>query len=215
MTIDWTQIVLSGVGAGLGTWFGAWAAFRHERKDREETLHRQQGESLRRTLFVLLSQRTMLTNVRDQQLALYAGVPLTFRHVAVQPFFVAPEELQLDLEPLLFVLSTTDADVLNRLEVTNRSYRTILASINTRNDLHREGQNLLAKSGKTGSVNEAEIKQVVGPNFWAQLKDLTDHLYESLPTTLERIDQNYVAVEAIAKNEFPEVRLFTVERLTP
>jgi len=157
----------------------------------------------------------MLTNVRDQQLALYAGVPLTFRHVAVQPFFVAPEELQLDLEPLLFVLSTTDADVLNRLEVTNRSYRTILASINTRNDLHREGQNLLAKSGKTGSVNEAEIKQVVGPNFWAQLKDLTDHLYESLPTTLERIDQNYVAVEAIAKNEFPEVRLFTVERLTP
>jgi hypothetical protein len=211
--IDWGQVLLGGMGAGLGTWFGAWAAFRHERKDRERREHREQGEALRRTLYVLLSQRTMLVNIRDQHLLRYQSDPL--RHIMVPPFFIAPEELGLEFERLLFVLSTSEADLINRLEVANRGFRTILATISLRNDLHREGQSLLAKSGQTGSVDEDEIKRIIGPHIWAQLNDFTDYLFDALPKILNMIDNNYSGVEAVAKKEFPEIKLFKVDLLSP
>jgi hypothetical protein len=211
-SIDWTQILIGAIGAGLGTWFGAWAAFKHERRDREETEHRQQGEALKRALFVLLSQRTVLVNIRDQHLAEHETHRL--RHVLLPPFYVAGDELPLDLEPLMFVLNTSNADLLNRLQVCNRSYRTILATIDLRNKVHLEGQGVMGRV-RGESATDDEIKEMIGRERWAQLKDFTDALYQAVPKTLAWIDANYDAVEALAKKEFPEVKLFKIERLTP
>ena len=211
--IDWPQLVLGVIGAGAATWFGAWAAFKHERRDRLETEHKHQGEALKRALFILLSQRTVLVNIRDQHLAGFEKNPL--RHILVKPFYVASDELSLDLDPLLFVLNTSDADLLNRLQVCNRRCRSILATIELRNNVQVQGQNLLAERLKTESTWPEEIKGIIGPQRWAQLRDFTDFLYESLPRALAEIDVNYAAVEAVARSEFPNVKLFAVEKLSP
>ena len=62
---------------------------------------------------------------------------------------------------------------------------------------------------------EDEIKQAIGRERWSQLKDFTDALYRDIPRTIALIDANYESVETVAKRDFPEVKLFTVKRLSP
>jgi hypothetical protein len=209
--LDWTQIVVGGVGAGLGTWFGAWAAFGHERRDRERLERRKQGEALRRAMFILLSQRTLLSNMWRQHMAAFVDHPL--RHVAMHPFFIAGEELPFDLDRLLFVMNTEDADLLNRLQVCNRRFRTILSAVDLRNALHLEGQGIIAERATGDGATEAELRTIVGPHRWAQLKDFTDSLFGDVQRALSEIDTNYKAIEAIAVAEYPEVKLFKVREL--
>ncbi len=209
--LAWTQVIIGGVGAGLGTWFGAWAAFGHERRDRERLEHRGEGEALRRAMFVLLSQRTLLSNMWLQHLATFADHPL--RHVAMHPFFVAGEELPFDLDGLLFVLNTDDADLLNRLQVCNRRFRTILSAVELRNKVHLEGQAIVAERATGNGASEGEFRALIGPHRWDQLRDFTDSLYRDVQLALSEIDINYKAIEAIAVAEYPEVKLFKVREL--
>ncbi len=210
--IDWGQIIVGGIGAGLGTWFGAWAAFGHERRDRNRREHLEQGEALRRAMFVLLSQRTLLSNIWRQHLAKFEDHPL--RHIAMQPFFVAGEELPFDLDALLFVLNTDDADLINRLQVGNRRVHTILSAIELRNSVHLEGQTIVAERAKGDSATEAEFRELIGPQRWEQLRDFTDSLFEDVQRSLSEIDGNYKAIEAIVVAEYPEVKLFKVRELS-
>ncbi|HEY4099868.1 MAG TPA: hypothetical protein VGM20_03205 [Gemmatimonadales bacterium] len=211
---EWVQLGLGAIGAGSGTAFGAWAAFRIERADKRAREHVARGEALRRCMFVLLARRTVLMNISRQHLSHFADHPL--RHITLQPFFVAGDELPLELDALLFIFDSAEANLLNRLQVHSRRYRTILWAIEFRNRVHLEGQEIAAQlasaTGETEGTAE-QFRMLVGPHRWAQLKDLTDSIYESVTAAIEEIDSDYRAVEAVAVAMFPEVKLFKVREL--
>jgi hypothetical protein len=88
--------------------------------------HEQQQlriEQFKSALFVLILQRTFLRTLHPQQLLLQRENPI--RAYGLHPILVAPPHERFDLPALSFLLSSKEAELLNKLGVAEAQYRSV------------------------------------------------------------------------------------------
>ena len=157
----------------LATFFGAWAAFQFQ-KSWERT--KQLSHDLRsgkRAQFALMSQYQALKNLDKQYLSEHRGDPDCY--LKLQPLTVHLEFQKVDVDSLLYVLDTSNPNILNELMVAQQNFQTAMGVLEQRNDYHSNFQHRATQIGDA-ALDEATI---------AILRDMTKHLYDMFEDALK------------------------------
>jgi hypothetical protein len=194
----------------FATLIGAAAAFglealrrRHERQD-------AQIQQFKAALFVLILHRTFLRTFHAQHLMPRREGPI--RSYSLHPILVAPPHERVDLLALSFLLSSEEGELLNKLGVAEAQYRSVVALVEQRNQLHLAFQARLQAPGTPeGTVDD--IRSTAGKMLSRQLEDLTNELYRTTEHAVGFNRDVYVAAVSSFKRLFPKSSMFGVEDL--
>jgi mRNA-degrading endonuclease toxin of MazEF toxin-antitoxin module len=198
----------------FATLVGAAAAFGLEALRRHHERQQTQIEQFKAALFVLILHRTFLRTLHAQQLMPQRENPI--RSYSLYPILVAPPHGRVDLLALSFLLSSKEAELLNKLGVAEEQYRSVVALVEQRNQLHLAFQvRLQAASDATGisEVTPDDIRAIAGKMLARQLEDLTDELYRTTEHAIGFNRDVYETAVSSFKLLFPKSPMFGVEDL--
>lgn len=198
----------------FATLIGAAAAFGLEALRRRHERQYAQIEQFKAALFVLILHRTFLRTLHAQHLIPRRENPI--RAYCLHPIVVAPPDERVDLLALSFLLSSKEAELLNKLGVAEAQYRSVVALVKQRNELHLAFQaKLQAASAATGTSEGTldDIRGIAGKVLSRQLEDLTDELYRTAEHAIGFNRDVYVAGVSSFKRLFPRSSMFGVEDL--
>jgi hypothetical protein len=180
---------------------------RHERRD-------IQIEQFKFALFVLILQRTFLRTLHAQKLLPQRDNPI--RAYSLHPILIVPPHERFDLPALAFLLGTKEAELLNRLVVAEAQYRSVVAVVEQRNQLHLAVQAKLQATSEVTGASEGtldDIRVLAGKMLARQLEDLTSELYRTTEHAIGFNRDVYVAAVSSFKQLFPKSSMFGVEDL--
>jgi hypothetical protein len=198
----------------FATLIGAAAAFGLEALRRRHEQQDAQIEQFKAALFVLILHRTFLRTLHAQHLLPRREDPI--RAYSLHPILVAPPHESVDLLALSFLLSSKEAELLNKLGVAEAQYRTVVALVEQRNQLHLAVQARLQAASDTAGTSEGtldDIRNIAGTMLCRQLEDLTSELYRTTEHSIGFNRDVYVAAVSSFKRLFPKSSMFGVEDL--
>jgi hypothetical protein len=198
----------------FATLVGAAAAFGLEALRRRHERRYAQIEQFKAALFVLILHRTFLRTLHSQHLSPRREDPI--RPYSLPPILVAPTHEHIDLLALSFLLSSKEAELLNKLGVAEAQYRTVVALVEQRNQLHLAVQAKLQAASDTTGMSQGtldDIRGIAGKMLSRQLEDLTNDLYRTTEHAIGFNRDVYVAAVSIFKRLFPKSSMFGVEDL--
>lgn len=194
----------------LGTGLGAFLAFQFERQQRRGEERDRHYIAAKYAHFVLLQQYSLLRNLTAQHLS--ALVDNENRWFMLHPILSPPQSFSLDFTSLVFILRSSDPDLLNRLGVTQERFSTLLRLLEQRSDLHAQFQERTGTLHKEGAFpsgmftrDDLTAEKIGGP-LLAQLKGATDYLFEGVPEAEEYITARLKEMEGFIRREFPKER---------
>jgi len=172
-----------------------------------------QIERFKAALFVLILHRTFLRTLHAQHLMPRREDPI--RAYSLHPILVAPPHESVDLLALSFLLSSKEGELLNKLGVGEAQYRSVVASVEQRNQLHLAFQARLQAAAATGTSEGTldDIRGIAGTMLCRQLEDLTGELYRTTEHAIGFNRDVYVAAVSSFKRMFPKSSMFGVEDL--
>ncbi|MGD1215327.1 MAG: hypothetical protein ABR861_10120 [Terriglobales bacterium] len=198
----------------FATLIGAAAAFGLEALRRRHERQHAQIEQFKAALFVLILHRTFLRTLHAQQLMPQRDNPI--RAYCLHPILVAPPYQRVDLPALSFLLSSKEAELLNKLGVAEAQYSCVVALVEQRNQLHLAFQARLQAASAATGISEGtldDIRGIAGKVLGRQLEDLTDELYRTTEHAIGFNRDVYVAAVSSFRRLFPKSSMFGVEDL--
>jgi hypothetical protein len=144
----------------FATLIGAGAAFGLEALRRRHEQQQLRIEQFKSALFVLILQRTFLRTLHAQQLLPQRENPI--RAYGLHPILVAPPHERFDLPALSSLLSSKEAELLNKLGVAEAQYRSVVALVEQRNQLHVAFQARLQAAGAATGASEGTLDEIRG-----------------------------------------------------
>jgi hypothetical protein len=117
---------------------------------------------------------------------------------------------------LSFLLNSKEGEWLNKLGVAEAQYRSVVALVEQRNQLHLAFQAKLQASSESARTSEGtlgDIRGIAGKMLGRQLEDLTDELYRTTEHSIGFNRDVYVAAVSSFKRLFPKSPMFGVEDL--
>jgi len=193
---------LAGAGAAFG--LEAWRQRRREKADKQA--------SIKRALFVLVSQRSFLRNLEAQHLHELRGQ--SHRAFLLRPVYAVPSSLSIDLSALTFLLELPDKNVLPRIELADLRFRTVLGLLDERNRVYLEFQRRVEVSQVGETTNRIaidDLRRIIGPVLSAQLEQLTDHLLDTSEAALESNRAAAELTDSAFRSAFPKDKLFRTQ----
>jgi len=193
---------------------GAGAAFALEALRRLHERRDAQIEQFKTALFVLILHRTFLRILNAQQLM--PKRESSVRAYCLHPILIAPPHERVDLTALSFLLSSKEAELLNKLGVAEAQYRNVVALIEQRNQLHLVFQARVEAVSVNTGLSEGtldDIRGIAGQMLARQLEDLTDELYRTTEHAIGFNRDVYVAAVSSFRQLFPKSPMFGVEDL--
>ncbi len=189
--------------AGLGTFSGAWFAFRFERRSKSEDQAEGRRSALRKTLFVLAMQRSFLENFIRLYLEPYQEDPIRWRRLP--QFLQLPLQEQLDLEGLSFLLDSEASELLYQVSLGQSQFRTLLGVIDARNAAHGALIKRLVCVMETHSPlpTPEDMDTLLGPDITEPLQGLTDGLYEAADNAQRANLEDFAAVSKHFRKKNP------------
>jgi hypothetical protein len=198
----------------LATLVGALAAFGLEAWRRKRDERRSQAERFKTALFILILQRTFLRTLHSQQLDPKRDHPI--RAYAIHTILGTPPLETLNAQALAFLLSTGEAELLNRLTAAEAKYRTLVAIVEDRNAAHLNFQEKLQAAQQATQVSEGtldDLRRIAGPVIGSRLEQLTDELYDVAEDAIQFNRDVYVSAVQSYRRLFPGASMFGVEDL--
>lgn len=198
----------------FATLVGALTAFGLEALRRRHETEQGQIEQFKSALFILILQRTFLRTLHTQQLLPHRESPI--RAYSLHPIVIAPPQERFEISALSFLLSSKEAELLNRLGVAEAQYRSVVALLEQRSELHRVFQGKLeATSAVTGQSEGTldDTRAIAGMMLGRHLEGLTDELYRTTEHAIGFNREVYVAAVSSFRRLFPKSSMFGVEDL--
>lgn len=191
LMLDVTKIILASI---IGTFIGAYSAFKLDQNHKKNQENKKNFIAAKRTQFVLVNHYQTLHNIKKQ--ALDEIKDDENRWILLKPLGSYSKYLQMDIDSLVYILDTEDANLLNELLVANDRFETAIGTLQMRNNVHLGFQKKLAEEGEK-AFDDATT---------TILKDLTDQLYsavdDSITTNLALFDK----LKTFIKEKFPNER---------
>jgi uncharacterized protein (DUF1778 family) len=188
------------VSALAGTFLGAYLAFFFERRHSDKKERAMNISAAKRAQFVIQAQLNAVKNIKNQVLDSLRDDPQ--RHLTLKPFSVLAKFPTLDLNSLMFMLESDDAQLLNELMISEHKYSTLIGALDQRNARHEKMQQKMAEVRPQNALNNATL---------TILKDMTDSIYGLCDDALSSLEESFQKLQSYIEREFPGVRALRVE----
>ena len=212
-SVDWFNILTSGLVACLGALVGALAAFRLEVLRQQKSHRRQQVAAANRAIFTLGQMLIRLLEIKHQ--CIDPSKQDTLRHVTIRPTIELNSPLKFDVAELTFLLETSQPDLLNQLLLQERRYRGFIDGWNHRSAVHLDKlQPKLERAGfADGNYEQQEIENALGSALTANMIALTDELVKQNDDAIRSIKDFSEELNKELKKLFPKEHFSTFQTL--
>ena len=204
-------------GASLaGSLAGALAAFQLEAWRQRRRERRSRIDKMNRAIFSLGMRRNYLVNLNTQQLEPNRKDPL---RAFLPPVLRSPLASSIEWTELTFLLNPPgQGDLLNRFALGDEIFRTVVGLVEKRIEIHSRFQEQFALWEREHRNIDVElsfdlIRHAVGPTLTIQLRDVTDHLYESVDRALAANREVYSLMTLSFARLFPNETHARVEEI--
>lgn len=213
---DWTSFLTSYIPALatlVAAFYGAKFAFDFQNKKELEEEKRHNLAAANKAIFTLsrmanslfLYQRDFINPVRNKP-----GAYLELRPTAN----IEKEFVQLDIEPLHFLLDTDFRNLLSEIIIEFERYRLAIEVINLRSSLHLEEiQPALELAGfkaeTTTLVTNEDIEKILGNRLYSMIKENTTEVIFHVDTTLESLKDIAIRFKESVKTIYPDGKIIT------
>jgi len=218
MTPETTAEVLAQAATFLttlaATFVGAWLAFRLEKRHADKRDRDRDLAAGKETRFALAAQYTLIRNLKDQHFDAHLADPLRFLKARPVPVF-GPHP-KIETAKLLFLLESSDPDLLNHIYLAERRFRSVMGILRQRNRFHLQFQKALAATSPKDEVMAVEeMERRVGPPLFAHLVHSTDGLYKAFEDALAQNQATTARLQATLNRLFPGHREMKIVPLQP
>lgn len=205
---DWVGAATQLITAVVGTFAGAFLAFRYETRHRAKQEEATQITKGQQALFTLVAQINTLENLNTQHLAALRNDP--GRDLKLLPIAVGHQVPVCDVSSLMFLIRD-DAQLLASLLNGQQSIDTLFYTIQERNRYHTEFQDRMGSYERAGGRLPAELtaeilEQVAGKNIVRTLMHLTAIVFDGYEHTREKVHSNFAALRDTLKRRFPDAK---------
>ncbi len=215
MTSDYDLILkfIPPIATLLAAFFGAWFAYRLERKQKLSELRKANIAASNRAFFILFQQLNTLALIQKDYLDPLRGQPEAF--IAMQP--ILPDdhsEMSYDFSSLDFLLSTKHKQLLLDLWLEQQRFREAIRVLNYRSSLHfSEVQPRLIAAGiqeKAEYLNTV-FEKALGPLLYKTLQRTTEQVFYHVDRTVNSLDNLKGRLGDGLKDLFPEASFLKLE----
>lgn len=197
--------------AAIGTFVGAWAAFRLERIQRRREKREEEVLAGNEALFVITDQANYLLQLRRRWLEEVESNP--FRWMVLQ-VCETESPRRLSEVNLRFLVASTDLNLLPALQVADRTVSQIGRLIEQRNELHRNGLQPAVEGAApagTPALTAEQIAAALGPRRSKLLSVLTDSIYDGVARAKEQNEAVFRRLQTHLKARYPGAKF--IDRL--
>ena len=120
--------------AFIGTFFGAWAAFKFQIAEQARKDKKGEAAAGRRALLVLCNQYGQTKRFYMQALSKFKDDP--FRWVTLQPFDAFHSFLRLDVNSLGFLMDCSEPNIIQEVLLAEEAFLVLVTTVHQRNDVH-------------------------------------------------------------------------------
>lgn len=201
------------LAAGIGTFVGAYVAFRLERSDRKRNEIAARAVQGNLALFTLLKMWEHLRQYANDVLENSPSDDSRWLNLKVtdpRP----PDDLAFDPEKLAFLFEGENKNLLSELFLQQRRYRVSIGWINHHSELIRERiwPLLVAGGIKRGTqYDPRRIQEVVGDGLIMEARAVTDALVTSIPDNLISMKQTFHALRRQLAEVVPGEKFIRVQ----
>lgn len=199
------ELISDFVGTGFGALFGAWCAFRFERRHKGMEEKAEQLAGIRQALFALIIQKTFLENFVN--LYLSPQKDRADRWLTLQKYLTIPLEQDLSLERISFLMEFRASNLLNQLALGQHQFRTFLGVLDARNNALQATLDRLTVVRRTTEVKPQDLESALGPEVVEPLRRLTDGLYEAASIAQEANEEDIRGIQTFFSETFPDEHL--------
>ncbi len=198
------------IKVAFSAFIGAWAAFKYQQHNQEQRkLDEQFAEGIK-AQFIIYTQFNALLVFKKQKLDEYRDD--SNRAFNMTPFSIHSEFPELDINALSYILKDGKPALLAEILITEQRFRTLLGTIEERNNYHRQLTKCFAESGYTNpETNVQEIESIVGIALCKSLSDLTDALYRFSDETLKNHLEVFEQLKQHLSHKFKGKNLLRIE----
>lgn len=187
------------MGAGMGTFGGAYFAFLFERKHAAKKERSMNLASLRKAQFALFSMFNCALSIKNQ--ALDPKRDDEHRYASMPPLHVFSKTVPIDLGSVSFILEGDRAQMLSEMMIAEESFNTFLSVLSERSACHLLVQSIIAKHGA----------DAVGKDIEAKIKNLTDSTFEMNSESIGKTKAAFDAIGVYIKTKYPKEKALRFE----
>lgn len=178
----------------LAAFLGALAAFLFQKWFEAQKQRNLDFRSGKHAQFALISQFTALTNVITQYLNEHRENEDRF--LALHPFSIHFDFINIDIESLLYILDDgEDANLLNMILIAEQKFKTAMGILEQRSKYHADFQHKAAKIGIDEALDIATKTILI---------DMTDNLYETFDDAIDTSKEINDKLFQYLKTKFPK-----------
>lgn len=197
--------------AFIGTFFGAWAAFRFELTERTRSARKDESAAGRRALLVLCNQYGHTKRYYEQALKEYVNDE--FRWLKLQPFDAFHSFLRLDVNSLGFLLDSPEPNLIQEILLAEEAFLKLVTTVHQRNNVHLNQLQVAIQTLTADFIpsNEDKIREILGQRLVAVLKDLTNSTYDLTESILKLNEVSFNRLNTYLNQHYPDFTLLKRE----
>jgi hypothetical protein len=205
-----TTNVVAFSSAIAGAFFGSLSAFYLGRLQQKRELRDRRHGALVATQFALLSQWTILENVRRDHLESLRTDPERF--VKMPRFYTTISHFSVPFSEITFVANSDEPNLLQQIHIAEQSYLGAVQAINLYNQKREEF--FKNAEGRIEQFDMATGKTTIAtsPREIFMMKSVTDILYQQIDKTLPMLDTEVKNIWKFVKRNFKEMKAIKFEK---
>ena len=192
------------IGASIGAFVGAYAAFGLETWRQKRNEYRQQIAAVNKAVFLLNQMSEELENIKTQCIDQYGQGK--FPYVTMPPSIDSHRAFSFEIDKLTFLLAK-QPKLLQELLLQERRYAGFFDAWRYRSDLHvNKVQPKFDRAGvrKGEQYEKQDIESALGPVLTVTMKKLTDEVVEMNSKTIKSITEFSEKFTEEMKKLFPK-----------
>lgn len=204
---DWLTVFASTVAALVGAVAGAYAAFTLERRRRASEIEAKHISDGRRVLFDLFYIWEDLAQYNNEVLSQIQRFPPEQHWIRLLPSSY-PYSTEGFLEPARyeFLFEHGEPQLAADIALQHRRYVLAMSQIQDRSRIIIEGVRPRWEAAELGAdteISAEELQRMAGPNFYHQLRDMTENIKRFVPDDLQAIDACFKSLRDHLMKRYP------------
>jgi len=189
----------------VGTFAGAWAAFRLQTRREDAAIRSARAAALRDAQFALVAQASVLRGLEQNHLAEWRNDPN--RDVRLKGIRNHQEIPAINLASVGFLLTSDDPDLPNVLLDCQNKCNTAVGILEDRFEEMRRFLKKVETAQKDHTLAEVatadKVRHAVGPEICGALRTMTDDLYDAVDRAITANNAAFTKLEQQLPKQFP------------
>jgi hypothetical protein len=193
-----------------GAFFGSISAFWLGRLQQKRELRERRHGALIATQFALLSQWTILENVRRDHLEALRNDPARFAKMS--RFYTTIAHFSVPFSEITFIANSDEPNLLQQIHIAEQSYLGAVQAINLYNQKGEEFFKNAESRVEQFDEQTGQTTIATAPREVFMMRAVTDILYQQIDKTLPILDAEVKNIWKFVKRNFKEMKAIKFEK---